>query len=203
MGEFADSRGASLSVEWLSTLEVREGGNEHDTFVDLAEPKWRIKVTGPLLALRSGRRRFPQLTFTDYLESWRLANLVFGDAVEFLGIIPSKDGPCLVIRQPEVEAADLENPHPTKPEICSWLRSAGFEYEEGAWVRDSDLLVLSDEHEGNFITTPEGIRPIDLHLRRLAWATGPVIPWAQNPANPYREFSSMSAIRTSNLTRLS
>lgn len=73
-----------------------------------------------------------------------------------------------------------------KPEICSWLRSAGFDYDEGAWVREQDLVVLSDEHEGNFIITSEGIRPIDLHLRRLAWATGSVIPWAHNPANPHR-----------------
>lgn len=138
---------------------------------------------------RSGRQRFPQLTLTAYLESWHLANVVFGDAAEFLGVIPTRMGPSLVIRQPEVEAVDPDNPHPMKPEICTWLRSAGFEYDEGAWVREEDLVVLSDEHEGNFIVTNAGMRPIDLHLRRLAWASGPVIPWSRNPANPHREIA--------------
>jgi hypothetical protein len=183
---YARSQNAVFDYGWLSTLDPRKGGHEHETYADPAAPGWRIKVTGPDLVLLSGRRRFPALTFLMYLESWRLANVVFGDGVEFLGVIPTADGLRLVIRQPEVEAADPDNPHPTKPEICTWLRRAGFEYEEGAWVREQDLVVLSDEHEGNFISTTDGVYPIDLHLRRLAWASGEVIPWSLNPANPYR-----------------
>lgn len=95
-------------------------------------------------------------------------------------------GPRLAIRQPEVEAADPDNPHPVKREINAWLRWAGFEYDEGAWTRSEDGVVVSDEHEGNFIAAKQGIRPIDLHMRRLKWASGPVIPWAYNPANPNR-----------------
>jgi hypothetical protein len=186
---YARSIAAVFDDEWLNALEPRQGGHEHETYVDPDAPEWRIKVTGPNLMLLSGRRRFPAFTFAMYLESWRLANLVFEDRAEFLGVIPTEDGARLVIRQPEVEAADPDNPHPMKPEICTWLRSAGFEYDEGAWVRDEDLVVLSDEHEGNFIVTDAGVRPIDLHLRRLAWASGPVIPWSRNPANPHRELA--------------
>jgi hypothetical protein len=109
--------------------------------------------------LLSGRKRFPALTFLAYLESWRLANFVFGDRAEFLGIIPTEDGPRLIIRQPEVEAADPDNPHPMKPEINTWLRSAGFEYDEGAWVRDADLVVLSDEHEGTSSSRVKALGP--------------------------------------------
>lgn len=121
-----------------------------------------------------------------YLTGCHLANIVFGDQIEFVGVIPTEEGPRLVIRQPEVEAADPDNPHPMKPAINRWLRSAGFEYDEGAWTRESDQVVVSDEHEGNFILAADGIRPIDLHLSRLPWATGEVIPWEENPANPSR-----------------
>jgi hypothetical protein len=148
--------------------------------------------------LISKRRRIPELTALDYLNSCHLANIVFGDQIEFLGVIPTEEGPRLVIRQPEVEAADPDNPHPMKHAINRWLRSAGFEYEEGAWTRESDLVVVSDEHEGNFILAHEGIRPIDLHLSRLPWAKGEVIPWNENPAKTGRPVPNSSfAIRIS------
>lgn len=181
---FAQQCGALFSYDWLISLDPRDGGQQHETYVDLACPEWRIKVTGPNLALISRRRRIPELGALEYLTSCHLANIVFGDQIEFLGIIPTEEGPRLVIRQPEVEAADPDNPHPMKPAINRWLRRAGFEYDEGAWTREGDLVVVSDEHEGNFILAAEGIRPIDLHLTRLSWATGEVIPWERNPVNP-------------------
>lgn len=184
MEAFAQSRGAIFGDAWMNSLVPRKGGHEHETFSDPAHPGWRIKVTGPTLGLLSGRRRIPALTMLGYLQGCHLANIVFGDQIEFLGIIPTEEGPRLVIRQPEVEAADPDNPHPMKPSINRWLRSAGFEYDEGAWTREGDLVVVSDEHEGNFILAAEGIRPIDLHLTRLSWATGEVIPWERNPVNP-------------------
>ncbi len=183
---FAIQHGLLFNYAWLMSLDPRDGGQQHETYVDLSEPSWRIKVTGPNLVLISKRRRIPELTALDYLNSCHLANIIFGDQIEFLGVIPTEEGPRLVIRQPEVEAADPDNPHPMKPAINRWLRSAGFEYEEGAWTRESDLVVVSDEHEGNFILAADGIRPIDLHLSRLPWAKGEVIPWNENPANPSR-----------------
>jgi hypothetical protein len=176
--EFAQNRGLIFEAELLDdTLLPRKGGNEHETYTDGAMPGWRLKVTAPRLALFSGRQRFPGVTPLSYFESWHLANLVFGDAVEFLGMIATEEGYRLMIHQPEVEAVDPDNPHPTKPEINAWLRTMGFEYDEGAWVREADGVVLTDEHEGNFILTDTGVYPIDLHLRRLKGARGEVIRW--------------------------
>lgn len=178
MEEFAQLHGLIYSHDLLDdTLLPRKGGNEHETYTDLAMPGWRLKVTAPNLALFNGRQRFPGMTPLKYLESWWLANIVFGDEAEFLGMIPTDEGYRIIVRQPEVAATDTENPHPTKPEINAWLRALGFEYDEGAWVREADGVVLTDEHEGNFIITPQGIRPIDVHLRRLRGAVGEVIPW--------------------------
>lgn len=183
LATFAREAGCILTQQWLSHLDPREGGNEHETFVDLSQPGWRIKITGPALALRVGRHR-SWLSELAYLESMRLANLVFGDAAEFLGVIQTSAGSRLVIRQPEVEAEDVDNPHPTKREINDWLRSADFAYDEGAWLREEDGMLLEDEHEGNFIQTPFGPRPIDIHLRQLTGDFAPVIPWAKCSANP-------------------
>lgn len=44
-------------------------------------------------------------------------------------------------------------------------------------MREADGVVLTDEHEGNFILTEAGVYPIDLHLRRLKGASGDVIRW--------------------------
>ena len=134
--------------------------------------------------LRSGRQRIPSFGEREYLESLKLANLVFGDVFELLGVILTDQGIRVVIRQPEVEAADPDYPHPIKPDINAWLRKMGFEYDEGAWVREADGVVLTDEHEGNFIHTALDVYPIDLHVRRLPGASGPVIPWRGYSATP-------------------
>jgi hypothetical protein len=181
----AESQDWLLTEEWLASLIPRSGGNEHETFTDPSALLWRIKVTGPALALRCGRSR-AWMSELAYLESIQLTNLVFGDEAEFLGIILTIAGARLVIRQPEVEAADPDNPHPTKPEINAWLRFAGFDYNEGAWVREADDVVLEDEHEGNFILTSDGLRPIDVHLRILTGSSKVIIPWEDCVANSTR-----------------
>jgi hypothetical protein len=181
LATFAEGKGWCLSDSWLSSLIPREGGNEHETYTDPSQLGWRVKVTGPGLALCSGRSR-SWLSELAYLDSIRLANVAFGDGAELVGVIPTIAGSRLVIRQPEVEASDPDNPHPTKPEINDFLRLAGFDYAEGAWLRDADGMVLEDEHEGNFILTSQGVRPIDIHLHQLAHVSLPVMPWAECPA---------------------
>ncbi|MBL9153938.1 MAG: hypothetical protein JNK37_15705 [Verrucomicrobiales bacterium] len=123
----------------------------------------------------------------EYLERWRLGNEVFGDGAEMLGIIADPRGVRCVIRQPEVEAADLYHPHPTTREIYDWMWDAGFAYDSGAWVREADGVVVTDAHVGNFIKTKQGLRPVDVDVSRTGDAVArgiSVIPWAENPANP-------------------
>lgn len=122
LADFAESRGIILASDWLDSLKARECGNEHDTYSDPENPGWRIKATGPDLMLRSGRPRIPFFREVDYLQSLALANQVFGDQFDLLGVILSAQGTRVVICQPEVKAADPDNPHPTKPEINAWLR---------------------------------------------------------------------------------
>ena len=91
--------------------------------------------------------------------------------------------------QPIKEAADEMDNHPSMPEINEWLRLAGFEYDDGAWVRDADGIVLEDAHCGNFVSSTEGIRPVDVEIRQLSDAAASkkrIIPWSENPANQAR-----------------
>lgn len=185
LAHLVDGTRCLLGPESLVGFIRRDGGNEHDTYTNPARPSWRVKVTGPNLDFRNGKSRW-STSVLEYLTSWHLANQVFGDGVELLGVLPTTEGMCLMIAQPEVEAADPDQPHPTKPQIYGWMRLAGFEYQSGAWVRQADGILVSDEHEGNFILTAEGLRPIDVQLRVLPGNRGPLITWNQNPANPHR-----------------
>ncbi len=146
-------------------------------FQDPSDPGVLIKVTEPSLRLRNGRDRIPKVTPLHYLERWHLANVAFGDCAELIAVIPTVEGERIVMQQPFVPAANAGSPNPDQRDINRWLRAAGFEYQSGAWVRQEDGLVMVDTHEGNFILSPEGLRPVDVELYRLEKATGPVVPW--------------------------
>lgn len=174
---FASSHGIVSSEERLSLLSALEGGNEHEVFQDPDDPHVLIKVTEPGLRLRNGRDRIPKVTPLHYLERWHLANIAFGDSAELVAVIPTTQGVRIVMQQPFVPAASPELPNPDQRDINRWLRAAGFEYQSGAWVRQRDGLVMVDTHEGNFILSADGLRPVDVELYRLKTASGPVVPW--------------------------
>lgn len=174
---FARSHGLVSSEEWLGLLPPLEGGNEHEVFQLADDPGHVLKVTEPDLRLRNGRDRIPKVTSLQYLVRWHLSNLAFGDAAELVAVFETPDGLRIGMRQPFVPAADRLAPNPPQREINSWLRGAGFDYHSGAWIRKEDGLVMVDTHEGNFVVTPEGIRPVDVELCRLEKAEGPVVPW--------------------------
>lgn len=174
---FARSHGLVSSEERLSLLSPLEGGNEHEIFRDPEAPGFVLKVTEPALRLRNGRDRIPKVTLRHYLERWHLANAAFGDQAELVLMIETSQGIRMGIRQPFVVAADPFNPNPPQQLINRWLRAAGFDYHSGAWMRKEDKLVMLDTHEGNFILSAAGIRPVDVELYRMEDASGPVVTW--------------------------
>lgn len=107
-------------------------------------------------------------TVWEYLERWQLCTEVFGDDAWLEGVIPSEHGVRIVMSQPFVDALDPLTPHPTHEAMMAWLRAHGFEYEDGAWFREADRLVLEDAHIGNFVVAQDGrIVPVDVKLRTL------------------------------------
>lgn len=179
--EIAAAAGVPLMQEAdVSSLEEMQSGNEHDVYLLPAEGGLRhvLKVTLANLGLRRGPRVL-NMTTADYLRRWKLSNTVFSNVAKLVGVMQTPEGVRLVMKQPFVPAADKNQPHPQGREVNRWLEAAGFEYQSGAWVRAEDGVVLNDEHEGNFIKTKDGIRPIDIVMTRLPDAKGPVIPWEQ------------------------
>ncbi len=174
---FARSQGAVSPEAWLELLSPLEGGNEHEIYQDPGQPDLLYKVTEPGLRLRNGRDRIPKVTELHYLVRWQLANLAFGDSADLVGVIPTVEGLRIVIQQPFVPSVEETVPNPEQRAINRWLYAAGFEYQSGAWVRREDGLVMVDTHEGNFVHSPHGLRPVDVELYRLPKSSGDVIPW--------------------------
>ncbi len=122
----------------------------------------------------------------EYLERLLLQARHFNDDVRFEGVLGSAP-PSLVISQPKYEAADPDNPHPTRQEIREWLSGSkqGFEQNhDGTWYDAEDDLVLDDTKPANWIKTKEGLRPIDVHMRHATPAM--LTEWGaeQNDENP-------------------
>jgi hypothetical protein len=125
-----------------------------------------LKITHPGTA---GYNSILPPTVWEYLERWRLCNEMLGDTVWLEGVLLTEQGESIVISQPFVDALDPTNPHPAHADMMSWLRAQGFDYEDGAWVREEDHLVLEDAHIGNFVTAQDGrIVPVDVKLRKLS-----------------------------------
>lgn len=117
----------------------------------------------------------------EYLERLALQNRVFADDFRVEGVnISEKPSmilfqqpghPSFVVSQEWIIAADPENPTPSADEIAAYLRDAGFEAVPGAyygWWRREDGVLIVDAKPDNFLTTADGITPIDLQMSAVA-----------------------------------
>ncbi len=103
-----------------------------------------------------------------YLRRLRLSNRIFGDDVEFEGILTRREGLSIVTSQGYIQ------PHPerfipTEAEIAALLAHLGFAWDENAsrWTRE-DGVQLGDTHDRNFIRAPdESIVAIDVQPQLL------------------------------------
>jgi hypothetical protein len=114
-----------------------------------------------------------------YLERLELMNREFPTDIRVEGIVSGKleDGteedlkPFVVTSQRLIEPADKQCPNPTELEIQGLMLKLGFKLLQDQcynWVRESDGIVVTDAKMLNFITTDEGIRPIDLIVGKIA-----------------------------------
>jgi hypothetical protein len=116
----------------------------------------------------------------EYLVRMALQNEIFGDSIRLEGamVVPGPamivgappEGLSLVISQPWLDAMDATQPHPTDAQVADYLKSRGFSPLAGSFfgwqVEDSGIIVL-DAKCDNFITTADGILPIDLQITKL------------------------------------
>jgi hypothetical protein len=112
-----------------------------------------------------------------YLERLELMNQEFPTDIRLEGIVLGKSDrgneedlrPFIVTSQRLIEPVDKQRPNPTEPEIEGLMLKLGFKLLRDQcynWIRESDRVIVTDAKMLNFITTDEGIRPIDLIISK-------------------------------------
>ncbi len=78
--------------------------------------------------------------------------------------------PYIVTSQRLIEPANKNCPNPSEQEIEGLMLKLKFKLLPDSvynWIRESDGIVVTDAKMFNFITTDEGIRPIDLIISKV------------------------------------
>ncbi|GAA5497616.1 hypothetical protein Rhal01_03812 [Rubritalea halochordaticola] len=153
----------------LDTQPTAEG-NEHQVWYCEEQASF-LKATWPNhfgMKVVHRQDEEPQCSPIDYLERWRLHNELFGDSVEFLGVLDTPRGMRLLITQPAIEGAVA-----SQEQIHEFFQSSGwlpFKVDGNiAYYDPSREIVVSDTHQGNIIAMEDGqLAPIDLRAQLLS-----------------------------------
>jgi Serine/Threonine/Tyrosine Kinase found in polyvalent proteins len=152
--------------------QADEEGNEHQVWF-YPPTNTYLKLTWPdffglLVVYRSDED--PRASPIDYLERWLLHNELFGDSVQFLGVVEQEGKLRMVIEQPAIEGlpASLE-------QINTFFTQSGWKRfslgEDIAYFDPIGRVVISDTHRGNIILMEDGLlAPIDLRVQPLQGA---------------------------------
>jgi hypothetical protein len=106
----------------------------------------------------------------EYFERLLLANEIFGDDIQLLGIVESAEGMQVVTSQPIVRGEP-----PAHDEIAAFFETAGFAMlppvvvrNSGAlsFLREVDAIAAFDCHPGNFFVSEGQILPVDVIVVR-------------------------------------
>jgi len=159
----------SGDTEFLQDPPLGEG-NEHQVWWEPARQNV-VKATWPgffgKLVLYASDES-PNASPVGYLERWLLHCQLFGDSVEFLGVIDDDDGFRLVIRQCGVEGCPAD-----EAQIREFFTTGGWApFQIGddlAFYDEANGVVISDTHPGNIVRMADGLfAPIDLRVQRLS-----------------------------------
>lgn len=169
---YATAQGLFLDIdqapEQLAKPPTAEG-NEHQVWYRESSATF-LKATWPNhfgMKVVHRHDEEPQASPVDYLERWLLHNELFGDTVTFLGALDSPLGLRLLIQQPAIEGTIA-----TTGQISTFFEESGwfpFQIEDNlAYFDPTRAIVVSDTHQGNIITLPDGqLAPIDLRVQPL------------------------------------
>ncbi|MFC7335562.1 NAD-dependent DNA ligase LigA [Haloferula chungangensis] len=154
--EWGQETGRIASQQKLSELLSDQpdlGGQSEHTVFYLARHRRVVKLTRPPVFGAQGP--------VGYLRNILLSNRFFDDDIHLHGILPTDQGPALIISQPYVHGT-----RPTETEVANWFLQSG--YEECGYLRWRNAATgveIADAHEGNLIRTEDGeLLPIDLQV---------------------------------------
>jgi DNA ligase (NAD+) len=96
-----------------------------------------------------------------YLANLAAANRLFGDDLQFHGVLETATGPSLVTSQPFINGTA-----PTIAEVASWFQAKDYQpCGYNRWKNPETGTEIADAHSGNLIKTEDGeLVPIDLQV---------------------------------------
>ena len=96
-----------------------------------------------------------------YLANIESVNRLFGDDIQFHGVLETANGPSLVTSQPYIEGCQ-----PTTAEVAAWFTTLGYQPSGyNRWKYDPTGIEIADAHCGNLIKIESGeLIPIDLQV---------------------------------------
>ena len=130
------------------------GGQSEHAVLHLASTTRVLKLTlPPTFGAQSGALA--------YLANLDAVNRLFGDDIQFHGVMETATGPSLVTSQPFIIGTQ-----PTAAEVTAWFTSLGYHTTgHNRWKNDFTGTEIADAHIGNLIKTTEGeLVPIDLQV---------------------------------------
>ena len=147
-----------------------DAGNEHQVW-HLPDEGLFLKATWPnCFGMRVIYRPHEERLASpiEYLERWLISNQIFGDSVDFLGVIEEASGMRLIITQPAIVGEPA-----TEDEINDFFLSKAWSKLEiegnTAYVDFEQAIAISDTHRGNIIALKSGLLlPIDLRVQKLS-----------------------------------
>ena len=154
--EWADETGHLLDpdafLDLVSRLNCLGGQSEHTIF-HLDDCARVIKLTIPPCFGAQGA--------IPYLRNLESANRLFGDDLQFHGILECEQGPAFVISQPYIPGSQ-----PTRAEVSAWFEQHGYiSTGHNRWKNPATGIEIADAHTGNLIKTDDGeLVPIDLQI---------------------------------------
>jgi hypothetical protein len=145
-------------------------GNEHQVWFDPKSQSY-LKATWPdFFGMQVIHRHDEDANASpiSYLERWNLHNELFGDHVEFLGVLETDGQIRLLIRQPAIAGVPA-----TLNQIRDFFTQNGWlSFTSGgeiAFFDPSKNVAVSDTHRGNIILMEDGLlAPIDLRIQLLS-----------------------------------
>jgi hypothetical protein len=129
------------------------GQSEHVVF-HLSNTHRVLKLTiPPAFGAQSGA--------SAYLANLAVSNRLFGDDIQFHGVLETVTGPSLVTSQPFVMGTA-----PTIRDVRSWFLAQGYQpCGHNRWKHPAAGIEIADAHTGNLIKTADGeLVPIDLQV---------------------------------------
>ncbi len=138
----------------LATHYPSLGGQSEHAVLHIARTTRVLKLTlPPTFGAQSGALA--------YLANLDNVNRMFGDDIQFHGVLETATGPSLVTSQPFITGTQ-----PTGAEITTWFTSLGYHSTgHNRWKNDSTGTEIADAHVGNLIKTDDAeLVPIDLQV---------------------------------------